>query len=270
MQHIKCRCKHCQKVYYYCTYGNGPEYGTEEGCTQEYCGECQTAIDKAFGHIPVKFKPKYKEIRPSLGIEKMLDNIKREQPEDPYPGVFCTSGPDEGYDNVEEYTHNNKTFRVEWDDNKPEDKHYFIKMEWDIAKHNFTGKAWESDNYGDSYCYFQTVTKLNRQMMSAFEKFQVDEISPNPMSSPVGDLFYWDIDCPKYEPKPKEHILRTWSNLYTGAQIKCMLKHGRGDTKVVLAESLNVKDLIDILDYHTDHQQYDDENIETITNIETA
>lgn len=29
MQHIYRRCKHCNKEYFYCTYGNGPDWGTE-------------------------------------------------------------------------------------------------------------------------------------------------------------------------------------------------------------------------------------------------
>ena len=47
MQHYRLRCKHCGKEYTYCTYGNGPEYGTQEGCSMEYCAECQKAIDEA-------------------------------------------------------------------------------------------------------------------------------------------------------------------------------------------------------------------------------
>ena len=35
MQHYRLRCKHCGKEYTYCTYGNGPEYGTQEGCSME-------------------------------------------------------------------------------------------------------------------------------------------------------------------------------------------------------------------------------------------
>ena len=42
MQHIYRRCKHCNKEYLYCTYGNGPEWGTEEYCSMDYCGENTT------------------------------------------------------------------------------------------------------------------------------------------------------------------------------------------------------------------------------------
>ena len=34
MQHLILRCKHCHKEYTYCTYGNGPEFGTEEGVVE--------------------------------------------------------------------------------------------------------------------------------------------------------------------------------------------------------------------------------------------
>ena len=270
MQHIKCRCKHCHKTYYFCTYGNGPDYGTEPGCSMEYCGECQTAINKAFSDIPVKFKPKYKEIAPSLGLEKVLDNIKKEQIKKretyAWPTVY-TSGTDEGYDNVESYTHNGKTFRVEWNDDTPDDKHYFIEMEWDIVNLVYTGNHWEANNNNDSYTYYQTFRKLNRKLTKSLSKFQVGSIQYK-MPTPSANLYYWDVIVPKTKPKPKEHILRTWTGTYTGEGIKVLLDHGRALEKVVLGDGLSRDDLIDILDYKTEHQRYDDENIETITKIE--
>ena len=48
MQHWKLRCKHCGRTYTYCTYGN------DDGCSRDYCGECQTAINNALGKIPKK------------------------------------------------------------------------------------------------------------------------------------------------------------------------------------------------------------------------
>lgn len=79
MQHFILRCKHCNKEYTYCTYGNGPEYGTEAGCSMEYCAECQKAIDEAFAKIKVKFEPRYVEIQPTFGLDKILEGIKKEK-----------------------------------------------------------------------------------------------------------------------------------------------------------------------------------------------
>ena len=59
MQHYRLRCKHCGKEYTYCTYGNGPKYGTQEGCSMEYCAECQKAIDKALEAIPRRYVVEY-------------------------------------------------------------------------------------------------------------------------------------------------------------------------------------------------------------------
>lgn len=269
MQHIKCRCKHCQKTYYFCTYGNGPEWGTEPGCSMEYCGECQTAITKALSDIPVRFKARFKEIMPSLGLDKMLAGIKEaktkkeEARESHWPTVFI-SGSGEGYDNIETYTHVGKTFRIEWDDDKPEDKHYFIEMEWDIEKLGYTGNHWEAKTYEDTYSFHQSLKPLTRALENTVAKA---------MDKPNGDLYFhsvpeWDIQIAHAEPKPKEHILRTWTGTYTGEGIKVLLDHGRAFEKVVLGDGLSCDDLVDILDYKTEHQRYDDEDIETITKIE--
>ena len=58
MQHLLKRCKHCNKKYTYCTYGNGSIWGTEEHCSMDYCGECQTAINDALSKIPQKYSYK--------------------------------------------------------------------------------------------------------------------------------------------------------------------------------------------------------------------
>lgn len=58
MQHIYRRCKHCNKEYLYCTYGNGADWGTEEYCSMDYCGQCQKAINDALSKIPEKYSYK--------------------------------------------------------------------------------------------------------------------------------------------------------------------------------------------------------------------
>lgn len=76
MEHFILRCKHCHKTYTYCTYGN------DDGCSMDYCGECQTAIDKALGNIKVKFEPKFVEIKPSFGLDDLLSGIKKRETKD--------------------------------------------------------------------------------------------------------------------------------------------------------------------------------------------
>ena len=58
MRHIYRRCKNCNKEYVYCTYGNGPDWGTEKYCSMDYCGECQKAIDDALSKIPERYSYK--------------------------------------------------------------------------------------------------------------------------------------------------------------------------------------------------------------------
>lgn len=269
MQHIKCRCKHCQKIYYFCTYGNGPSYGTESGCSQEYCGECQTAITEALSKIPVRFKPKFKEIIPSLGIDSMLGLIKEVKIKElgtkkmGLGDVVCYSDS-EGYDNVETYNHTGKTFRIEWNDDTPNEKHYFIKMEWDVEKKGYTGNHWESDNYYDTYSFHRSMKPLISELMA---------VTANPLPKPTGELFSepfeWDL-VTKPDKTKKKCKLNKWTGKHTGAAIKGLLDYGRQEYKVVLAEGLSRDDLIDVLEYKTEHQRYDGdgEKIETITKIE--
>lgn len=266
MQHIKYRCKHCRKTYLYCTYGNGPQYGTESGCSEEYCGECQTAITEALSKIPIKFQPKYKEIMPSLGLDKLLQSIKEknEKPENNSLILYVYGG---NYDNIETYTHLGKTFRIEWNNDKPDEKHYFVEMEWDVEKKGYTNKHWEAETNEDTYKYVRAFTtdKITKSLDAAFKRKNVN----NP---PMGVLFYnefvWDFSQINHNDKPIKHELTTWNATYTGEEIKILLEHGRMHEKVILADGLSSDDLIDVLTYKTEHQRYTDENIETITKIE--
>ena len=79
MQHIYRRCKHCNKEYLYCTYGNGPDWGTEKYCSMDYCGECQKAIDDALSKIPERYSYKM-ELIPKEDydyINKTIDTMVR-------------------------------------------------------------------------------------------------------------------------------------------------------------------------------------------------
>ena len=82
MQHFRLRCKHCYKEYVYCTYGNGPEYGTEAGCSREYCAECQKAIDDALGKIQGRGYAYYYDS--VYNTNQTISRIKNRQ------GVNCT------------------------------------------------------------------------------------------------------------------------------------------------------------------------------------
>lgn len=77
MKHIYRRCKHCNKEYVYCTYGNGPDWGTEEHCSMDYCGECQKAINYVLSKIPKKISYKM-ELIPNYEFHK-INHIITEQ-----------------------------------------------------------------------------------------------------------------------------------------------------------------------------------------------
>ena len=129
MQHFTLRCKHCHKTYTYCTHGN------DDGCSMDYCGECQTAIDEALGKIKVKFEPKFVEIRPTFGLPELLNGIKANEERKSknysfnFPSIVCLNPPDCEYDNIEEFTHEGKTYRIAWDDDHEDELHYFVQME---------------------------------------------------------------------------------------------------------------------------------------------
>ena len=71
MEHLILRCNHCKKQYTYCTYGNGPEYGTEKDCTKEYCAECANAINNALKSIPIRFEGRPVKITDSKEEERI-------------------------------------------------------------------------------------------------------------------------------------------------------------------------------------------------------
>lgn len=266
MEHIKLRCKHCQKEYTYCTYGNGPEYGTEQGCSMEYCAECQKAIDKAFANIKVKFEPRYIEIKPTFGLDKLLEGIK-EQPTDSSIftfNVYCNG--DNGYDNVEEYTHNGKRYHVEYNDGG--EKHYFIQVEYDIENQKYnTEKPWRTDGNNDTYTFYRSLHRHTEKMTAALAN-----LKPRNLEPPLGKLFFndiiWDIETPKTkETSIKPHVKDTWHYKMNGTEIRMRLIHGQGDSRVRLGKGIKEKDILGIMDYDVAFEQYQDENIITITSI---
>lgn len=271
MEHLILRCKHCQKEYTYCTYGNGPEYGTEAGCSMEYCAECQTAIDKAFANIKVKFEPRYIEIKPTFGLDKLLEGIKGEQqPTDSSIfnfNVYCNG--DNGYDNVEEYTHNGKRFHVEYNDDG--EKHYFIQVEYDIEKQKYnTEKPWRTDDNSDTYTFYRSLRRHTEKMTAALAN-----LKPRNLEPPLGQLFFndimWDVETLKTKETSIEphnpHVKDTWHYKMKGTEIRMRLIHGQGDSRVRLGKGIKEIDILGIMDYDVTFERYQDENIITITSI---
>ena len=270
MQHYILRCKNCQREYTFCTYGNGPEYGTEEGCSMEYCSDCQKALDS----IPKKFEPREFEIKEPMLLtlfDKIRDEnqpkVKAELNGNQLP--FIVSIPDrDNYDIIETIQHKNKLYRVKWDEDKPDKKHIFIMMEYDILNKKFTNKVWRYDGE-DSYNKRHNTSKM---LMKTLMENRATELFPvKDMDKPSGLLWFVEPVIQKIEPKEqpkKEHILRTHELEGDGLHIKLTVKHGWYKTKVKLAKGIKVKNLIDFVDYKYTYEQYDDEDFATIVKIE--
>ena len=275
MQHFRLRCKHCQKEYTYCTYGNGPEYGTEEGCSMEYCAECQKAIDKALGKIPVKFDSKQMEIKEDRLFplfEKIKTKIEEERKKSIYFNTcICVGHPEaSNYDIIEEYHHDGIHYFVKWLDESPEDKHIFVDMEYDIKKNKFTGQPWKYDDKGKDY-YTQ-----HRNMAKDFVKRMqaLDTVEPIPMfEPPKGILFFvepvndWKLTSPKTPPRQRSHELRQFDVTYSGGQIPSVIEHGWYQTTVRVAQDVDVEHLNNFLNYNCVFVQYDDEDFATLIDI---
>lgn len=185
MEHLIYRCKHCKKEYVYCTYGNGTEYGTEKGCTREYCSECATSIVKALNNIPVKFCPRKQLITDSkeferintifdkckikyyndtnIKISKMIHDVKYKLVEGCY------------IDKVEYHRCTNENNDVD----------IFVFMEYDLINNQFTGKKYfENNNPCESYFPISQL-KLN-------DIFDTTKIKP--LEPPTSKLFFTNFE----------------------------------------------------------------------------
>lgn len=269
MRYFVLRCKHCQKEYTYCTYGNGPIHGTEEGCSMEYCAECQKAIDDALGKIPVKFRHEFVPIdEPQLypvfqGIKDAAKNeiVKNFSEGICFPSAFrlhCCGD----YDNIDEYVHKGILYRVEWNDYEPDNLHVSVDMEYDIENKTLTGKPWKCDE-NDSYRHGRNSSKdLSRTFKNSMH------IAP--MEGPTGLLFFNDciqnIDFTEYIPcnkNKKEHILRSYTYCQTGKAIKtdARVGHGADNKKIIFDDGIDVEKLIDFIEYEYTVEEYEDENV---------
>lgn len=260
MQHFILRCKHCQKEYVYCTYGNGPEYGTEDGCSMDYCPECQKAIDEALRKIPIKFEGRFQPINEPL-LFPLFSKIRNDVV-GVYKIYYCGK-----YDNCDTYTHNGLKFNVEYNDNTPNDRHISVEMEYDLIEKKFTGKPWKGESK-DSYIHGRNTS---REIASAINGKTYE---PKPMPEPTGILFFndvvlWDIVQPNKEsPKPKEHKKRSYKTRANGAHIKFDYENGQGcEHKRVVLENIDKNSLIDFLEYEYVVEYYEDEDIVYYTDI---
>lgn len=181
MQHFRLRCKHCQKEYTYCTYGNGPEYGTEEGCSMYYCAECRKAIDDALSKIPQKCRPYYSFVTNSETKEK-LERVFKEEREKFEKSNHINAARlvgDYGYESVEECT-------VDWVKylrgvKKDGTVEFKVEKEYDLLNNIETDKLYSDTTNNEKQRYYPIV-------QFRFPKY--DEIAVKPLSPPQGDMFY--------------------------------------------------------------------------------
>lgn len=271
MEHFKIRCKHCQKEYIYCTYGNGPEYGTEKGCSMEYCAECQKAIDDALRKIPLKFRHEFVPIDEPL-LLPVFQKIKSNESEYRFPTftrMFCRGN----YDNIDEYIHDGIIYRVEWDDDKPEGLHVSVDMEYDIENNKLTGKPWKTDEK-DRYRHGRNSSK---DLSCSLEKFTNEKTPVTPMEYPTGRLFFndvlWDSKCDQsltfIKAKKEKHRLCSYTYSQKGIGIKMDVKHGYGvdKKKIIFDNGVDPENLIDFVEYEYTVEGYEDEGSIQYKNI---
>ena len=178
MQHLRRRCKHCGKAYTYCTYGNGPEYGTQEGCSMDYCAECQKAIDDALAKIPHRIVKKYTLVD-AKEIKRISKIFEKEKYYSTPKFLNCRKMiPDWNCESVELcYIDKTEYYKcVEYDGTIL----YKVAVEYDVIEEKFTGKK-----------YFE-VDVFNGYVPVAQFRFPkyYSEVRVKPMSPPKGDLFY--------------------------------------------------------------------------------
>lgn len=187
MEHWILRCKHCNREYTYCTYGNGEQYGTEEGCSQDYCAECQKAIDEALSTIQKKFEPRLKEID-NPDLFQIFDELKKKQGEKivavQWPSVIRLEPEETDFDIVETYYYKNNLYKVKYYNDRPDDKHIYASFEYDLINNRFTDKKWRY-SHEDSYDIQRICMKSMCQMLKSVE--------PMNLAEPNGEFFYMDL-----------------------------------------------------------------------------
>lgn len=176
MEHFTLRCKHCGTEYIYCTYGN------EDGCSLDYCGECQKAIDDALSKISVKYIPKIKNSEEDLDFNKINSIFDEEKAkyQSKNPINIAQMIGDMGYDIVEKcYIDRVAFYRCYNIGEKPCFK---TTMEYDLVNKCFTGKCY-SDNKNPRFGYIP-VSQLKIPK----------NIEQKQMFKPIGEIFYNDFE----------------------------------------------------------------------------
>lgn len=185
MQHLLRRCKHCGKSYTYCTYGNGSDYGTEQGCSMDYCAECQTAINDALAKIPVRYVKKYIFVSDQEEIARLKTIFEDEKAKHYTKNNIIHAVlmiPDWGYDDVEKcYIDWVEYYKCVEDDGRILFK---VAMEYDTVEGKFTGKKYEETEVEKRR--YIPVSQLR------FPKFT--KIKEQNMTPPSGEVFYMDTN----------------------------------------------------------------------------
>lgn len=139
MQHYILRCKHCGVKYTYCTHGN------ENGCSIDYCGECQTVINDALSKKPKKIEKRLDYITDSEEVFRLneifnIEKSKYENEKKDLPRPIQLIG-DWGYKTVEKcYINSVEYYRCIKDDDTIDIK---VAKEYDLINNKYTGNFYE-------------------------------------------------------------------------------------------------------------------------------
>jgi copper chaperone CopZ len=186
MEHFICRCEHCGASYTYCTYGN------DDGCTEQYCGACATAIKNALAKIPVRYIGAKYKIEDEAEIDKIIQifNQEKERFDNSKSIKMVKVIPDWGYDKVEG-CHIDKVeyYRCTKENGEVD---VYVLNEYDLIEKKYTDKKY-FNNKNHNRQYF-LLSQLK------FDKFK-EHIKVAPMDKPTGkmffnDIFEWDVIPP--------------------------------------------------------------------------
>lgn len=191
MEHYILRCKHCNKEYTYCTYGNGPEFGTEEGCSKTYCADCQKAIDDALSKIPIRYTSKMIPVSQS-DFDTINEAIAKERERyliDLQDGVVFNAIriiPQLGYKNVCG-CFLDRVYYLKGE-KKNGDIEILYSAEYDLINNQLTGKKYRHPD-NPSYQYMELC-----QCPPLGGGPNKEEIKPTGLSAPEGKLYYFDFE----------------------------------------------------------------------------
>ena len=196
MQHLLRRCKHCNKEYTYCTYGNGSTWGTEEHCSMDYCGECQTAINNALSNIPKKISYQM-ELIPHEDfnkINKIIDEEKEKRLKESKTMCMCMEMvKNQNYKNIEGcYIDHVYYIRGVKENNEIEIKQ---SMEYDLINKCLTGKKYyDYDKPRNQYKHLYQLPAIN-----------IEYLTKNNLPKPEGKInffiedYEWEVILPNNE-----------------------------------------------------------------------